>query len=136
MLGIKGKTVQVYLNGSYSNSISISCGRYSAINFTKTQIRQYDINKYFDTYNTFQNMAIKFNDLQKIDQIRMLMTDINYWWFDEIQNRILSVIKPTNIACFTPTKMICNNTPPNIPRPMFDTGYEFEWDGKTPIFNI
>lgn len=139
MLGVKGKAVQVYINGTGSNSIVISCGKYSTIDYNKTQLSQGSISKFFGTYHGFQNMASKFNDNNKLDQIRALMTDVNYWWFDAIQNRIVSTVVPTNIPTYIPTQINNNSTPPLIPGPLFvspsKNGNEWTvWNGKSPIF--
>jgi hypothetical protein len=142
MLGVKGKAVQVYINGTGSNSIIISCGKYSTVNYSNTQLTQGAINKFFGTYHTFQNMAAKFNDITKMDQVRALMTNDNYWWFEAIQDRIISTVVPTNLPIYTqPSTNIINgnSTPPIIPGPLFATpiknGNEFTvWNGESPIF--
>lgn len=138
MLGVKGKTVQVYLNGQCSNSIIISIGKYSPINYANTELTQFIINKFFGTYHTFQNMALKFNNNDKLDKVRALMTESNFWWFESIQNRIVSTVIPTNLVKYIPN-VNSNFTPPKIPGPLFidsnKEGHEWTvWDGKNPIF--
>lgn len=139
ILGVKGKAVQVYINGTGSNSIVISTGKYSTVDYASTQLTQGSINKFFGTYHVFQNMATRFNDTTKLDQIRALMTNVNYWWFDAIQDRIISTVVPTNIQSYSPTQIATSFTPPAIPGPLFATpiknGNEWTvWDGESPIF--
>lgn len=110
MLGVKGRAIQIYINGGGSNSIIISSGKYSSVNYQNTQLSQGAINKFFGTYHNFQDMAAKFNVVEKLDQIRALMNDSNFWWFEEFQNRIISNVVPSNISTYIP-QQIGNYTP-------------------------
>lgn len=88
MLGIRGKIVRAYMDGHSGGSVIMSNGKYSAIDYSGTDMTQAKINKYFGTYRNFQNTGMYFNRADKIDAIRSLMTCENYWWFQEIDKRI------------------------------------------------
>lgn len=88
MLGIKGKVIRAYTDCYSGGSVIMSNGKYSVIDYNNTDMTQAKINKYFGTYRSFQNTAMFFNRLEKIDAIRSVMNHENYWWFQEIERRI------------------------------------------------
>ncbi len=90
ILGVRGKIVRAYINGSNSDSIILSNGSYSEIDYSKNDITQAKISRYFDSYTVFQSVGSFFYDEVKIQYIRDLMNDQNYWWFQEIERRIKS----------------------------------------------
>ena len=91
MLGVRGKFISAYHKDRY---ITLSNGKYSNIDYEKTEMKPATINKFFGTYRNFQRVALFFNDDEKMDAIRSLMTTENYWWFQEIQRRVISHIVP------------------------------------------
>lgn len=90
ILGVKGKIVRAYLNGTSGDSVVMSNGSYSEIDYNKNEISQAKIMKYFGDYKVFQNVGSFFYDDLKIDRIRDIVSQQNYWWFQEIESRIKS----------------------------------------------
>lgn len=88
MLGVKGKIVRAHVDMFTGGSVIMSSGKYSAIDFVGTDMTQTKINKFFGDYRTFQNTGMFFNRLDKIDEIRNIISQQNYWWFQEIEKRI------------------------------------------------
>jgi hypothetical protein len=103
MLGVKGKVVRAYMDGHGGGSVTLSNGKYSAIDFNKNDMSQAKINKYFDNYRSFQNTGMLFNVTEKIDSIRLLMTHENYWWFQEIERRIKGQVITQPSIPYAPT---------------------------------
>lgn len=96
ILGVKGKTVRIYVssenNGYNGDFIVLSNGRYSNVDYDRNTISSNAINKFFGDYQTFYNTSLFFKDDLKIDMIRNLMSQENYWWFQEIEKRIEQLV--------------------------------------------
>lgn len=103
MLGVKGKIVRAYINGHSGDSVTMSNGKYSTIDYIATDMTQAKINKYFDNYRNFQNIGMFFNSIEKIDAIRGLMSQENYWWFQEMEKRIKGQVITQPSIPYAPT---------------------------------
>lgn len=88
ILGVKGKMIRVV--GDYN--ITISHSKYSNVDYTKNDISSYTMDKFFGNYHTWYNTALFFKDIDKINSIRNIMNETNYWWFQEIDRRINQVV--------------------------------------------
>lgn len=88
ILGVKGKMLRIV--GGYN--ISLSHSKYSEIDYIKSNISSHTMDKFFGDYHSWYNTSLFFKDTDKINAIRNLMNESNYWWFQEIEKRINQLV--------------------------------------------
>ena len=95
ILGIKGKILKIFIHdpsNQYNNQIIVSNGKYSSIDYEKNKMTKGCMNKMFKNYQELYNTSLFFKNNEKIDLIRSLMSNENYWWFQEIEKRIEQIV--------------------------------------------
>lgn len=94
ILGVKGKTLAVtsYDSNLGNKILIISHGKYSGIDYERNKPSTAAMDKFFGEYYILHSISAFFKNEEKIESIRLLMSNNNYWWFQEIEKRILEVV--------------------------------------------
>lgn len=95
ILGVKGKTIKIVDPNDHNNCIITSNCKYSSIDYERNKLSSTCMDKFFGNYHQLYNTSLFFKDNSKIDYIRSLMSNENYWWFQEIEKRIEQLVQIT-----------------------------------------
>lgn len=86
ILGVKGKIIRTTCGRTLSHC------KYSTIDYIKNDLSSHCMDKFFSDYHHLYNTSLFFKNIDKINAIRNLMNESNYWWFQEIEKRINQLV--------------------------------------------
>jgi len=89
LLGIKGKISNYNMNGI---NIVFSKGKYSKVDYDKNAMSNASLYRFFLDHDHLYIMLQFFKDDEKLNKIRLLFSDENYWWYQQIENKLESIV--------------------------------------------